>query len=159
MKFPRVSIAGLMIFVAFAAANCAIVGAFLDRPSVWKEMCLFGALPMANLLAAGLLPWLRRRAGIDGFRVGFEVAGALAMAAFLVLSWRYTDTLFRLPQSLFRPYLELRPGFGLVSVALLIFLGPQVAFALLGGWLGRFIFNSSYKHTATITAPPAGVSR
>ena len=140
MKFPRGSIAGLMILVVFAAANFAVVKGCLERPSVWKEMCLFGVLPMANLLAVGLLPWLRRRpdrAGIGGFRVGFEICGLLAMGAFLALSLRYTDYLFQLPQSFFRPYLVLRPGLGLVSSALIIFLGPQIVFALVGGWLGQ----------------------
>jgi len=147
MKIPRGSIAGLMILVVFAADNFAFVKVFLEQPSVRKEMCLFGVLPMANLLAVGLLPWLRRRpdrAGIGGFRVGFEVCGVLAMAAFLALSLRYTDYLFQLPQSFFRPYLVLRPGLGLVSSALLIFLGPQLAFAVLGGYLGRIIHNNLY---------------
>jgi hypothetical protein len=73
------------------------------------------------------------------------------MAAFLALSWRYTDLMFRLPQASFRPYLELRPGVGLVSAALLIFLGPQVALALLGGLLGRLVVKSRPHSMATAT--------
>ena len=103
-----------------------------DRESVpgatvrtgWR-ICVSGVLPMANLLAVGLLPWLRRqphRAGFRGFRVGFEVCGMLAMVAFLALSLRFTDYLFQLPQSFFEPYLKLE---GQASVswpsALLIF--------------------------------------
>jgi hypothetical protein len=142
MKIPRFSIAGLMVFVMFAAANCAAVKGLVQPPSVWKEMCLFGVLPMANLLAIGLLPWLRRRphrVGIGGFRVGFVVCGVLAIVAFLVLSLRYTDYLFQLPQSFFSRCVVLRPGPGLVSSALMIFFGPELAFALLGGCLGRAI--------------------
>jgi hypothetical protein len=131
-----------MTLVAFVAANCAILKGIMARASVWNEVFLLGVLPMANLLAVGFLPWLRRqpdRAGFGGFRVGFEVCGGLAMVAFLVLSLQFTDFFFRLPQSGFHPYLVLRPGLGLVSAALLIFLGPQLAFAVLGGWLGRLI--------------------
>jgi hypothetical protein len=146
MKYPRGSIAGLMILVAFAAANFAIAKGFLQPPSVWKEMCIFGVLPMANLLTVGLLPWLRRRphrAGFGGFRVGFEVCGVLAIVAFVALSLRFTDYLFQLPQSLFEPYLVLRPGVGLVSSCLIIFFGPQLAFAVLGGCVGRLIYNKT----------------
>jgi hypothetical protein len=149
MKFPRVSIAGLMIFVVLAAANFGFMGWFSRRPSVWKEMCLFGVLPMANLLAVGLSPWsLRRRdrVGLGGFRVGFEVCGALGIATFLVLSLRYTDYMFQLPHSIFRPYLVLRPGLGLMSSALLIFFVPQLALAGFGGWLGRYALRDRSRH-------------
>ena len=43
------------------------------------------------------------------------------MATFLALSLRFTDYVFLLPQVSFAPYLHLRPGLGLVSSALLIF--------------------------------------
>jgi hypothetical protein len=138
MKLPRGSIAGLMILVMFAAVNFAAVKGLFQPPSVRKEMCFFGVLPMANLLAVGLLPWLRRRpdrAGLGGFRIGFEVCGLLAIMGFLVLSLRFTDYLFQLPQSFFSPYVVLRPGLGLVSSALMIFFGPQLTFAVLGGCL------------------------
>jgi hypothetical protein len=61
VKFPRSSIAGLMTLVVFVAANGAILKGIMARPSVWKEVFLLGVLPMANLLAVGLLPWLRRQ--------------------------------------------------------------------------------------------------
>jgi hypothetical protein len=142
MKPPRASVSGLMTLVAFVAANCAIVKGITARPSVWNEVFILGFLPMANLLAIGLLPWLRRqpaRVEFGGFRFGFMVCGGLAMTAFLALSLRFTDYLFQLPQTFFEPYLNLRPGLGLVSSALLVFVGPQLAFAGLGGWLGRWL--------------------
>jgi hypothetical protein len=150
MRFPRSSIAGLMTVVVFVAVNCAVLKAILARSSVWNEVFILGVLPMANLLAVGLLPWLRRRparAGIGWFRVGFEVCGGLAMVAFLVASLQFTDFCFWLPQSFFRPYLALRPGLGLVSSALLIFLGPQLAFALVGGGLVRLVGGKVDRHT------------
>jgi hypothetical protein len=137
-----------MTLVAFVAANCAIVKAIMARPSVWNEVFIFGALPMANLLAFGLLAWLRRwpdRAQFGGFRVGFEVCGWLAMVAFLVLSLRFTDEFFVAPQRL-GSYLALRPGLGLVSCAVVTFVGPQLAVAVLGGWLGRVISNKVNQH-------------
>jgi hypothetical protein len=162
MKIPRSSIAGLMVLVVFAAANSAAVKWLFQRPSVWKEMCLFGVLPMANLLAIGLLPWLRRRphrAGFSGFRIGFEVCGVLAIVAFLVLSLRFTDYLFQLPQSFFASYVVLTPGLGLVSSALIIFFGPQLAFAVLGGCLVRLITKHAYKHTLNTTDRIADATR
>jgi hypothetical protein len=148
MKLPRSSIAGLMTLVAFVAANCAIVKTIMARPSVWNEVFIFGALPMANLLAFGLLPWLRRspdRSRFGGFRVGFEICGWVATAAFLVLSLRFTDQFFVAPQQL-GSYLALKPGLGLVSCALVTFVGPQLAVAVLGGWLGRVISNNLNRH-------------
>jgi hypothetical protein len=156
MKLPRVSIAGLMTVVVFVAANCAIVKGITARPSVWNEVFILGVLPMANLLAVGLLPWLRRRPGrsrTDAFRVGFEVCGGLAMVIFFVLSVRYLDFVFQLPQSFSRPYLVLRPGLGLVSAAFLIFVGPQLTFALLGGWLARW-FRRNVDHQPSRVSRP-----
>jgi hypothetical protein len=151
MKLPRSSIAGLMTLVAFVAVNCAIVKGITSRPSVWNEVFILGVLPMANLLAVGLLPWLRRqpdRAGLGGFRVGFEVFGWAAMVAFLLLSLQFTDYFFAAPQSALAPYVMLRPGLGLASFAVLIFVGPQLALAVLGGWLGRLISNKVNQHTS-----------
>jgi hypothetical protein len=140
MKPPRASISGLMTLVAFVAVNCAAVKAITARPSVWNEVFVLGFLPMANLVAIALLPRLRRRparAGLGGFRMGFVACGGLAAAAFLALSLRFTDYMFLLPQIFFEPHLHLRPGLGLVSSALLVFGGPQLVVAGLGGWLGR----------------------
>jgi hypothetical protein len=149
MKLPRWSIAGLMTLVVFVAANCAIVKAIMARPSVWNEVFILGTLPMANLLAVSLLPTLSRRqdrAGIGGFRLGFEVCGMLAMVAFFALSLQYTDHFFLLPQTFFSEYVTLRPGLGLVSAAVVIFFGPQLAIALLGGGIGRFIGDKMNAH-------------
>ncbi len=108
---------------------------------------ILGVLPMANILFVGSLPWLRRsRDGVGGFRVGFLVSGGLAMAVFLALSLSFTDYFFQLPQSWTRPYLVLRPGIGLVSSALLIFLGPQLVLAMFGGLIGRSIMSGAHKY-------------
>jgi hypothetical protein len=59
-------------------ADLAAMKCLFQQPSVWKGMCFFGVLPIANLLSVMLLPWLRRkpyRAGLVGFRIGFEVVG------------------------------------------------------------------------------------
>jgi hypothetical protein len=149
VKLPRISIAALMTLVVFVAANCAILKGIMARPSVWNEVFILGVLPMANLLAIGLLPGLQRqraRSRFGGFRAGFEVCGGLAMVTFLALSLKFTDLFFHFGQSWFQPYLVLTPGLGLVSAVLLAFLGPQLAFAVLGGWLGRLISSKLDQH-------------
>ncbi len=136
MKFPRTSITGLMTRVVFVAANCAMVKGVMTRRSIWSDLFILGFLPMANRVAIGLLPWLRHRpprAGFIGFWARFVVCGGLASATFLILSLRFTDDLFQLPQTFFEPYIHLRPGLGLVSSARLIFVGPQLAFTGFGG--------------------------
>jgi hypothetical protein len=158
VKLPRASIAGLMTLVLFVAVNCAVLRWILPPSSPWTEVFILGALPMANLPAVGLLPWFRHqgdRAKIGGFRVGFEICGALALAAFVGLSLYFADFFFRIPQSLLSPYVILRPGLGLVSFALLLFLGPQIAFALLGGCLGKLISRKRSAHQAAGMKPTA----
>jgi hypothetical protein len=93
-------------------------------------------------LRAATLPTFRfwpQRARFGAFQVGFVVCGLLAMATFFALSWRFSDDVFALPQWFFSAYIRLRPGIGLVSSALIIFVGPQLAFALLGGAVSRFV--------------------
>ena len=51
MKAPRFRIAWIMVAVAIAGINFAAIRAFLDYTSPLGEVLLFGALPMANILA------------------------------------------------------------------------------------------------------------
>ena len=72
---PRFRIAWVMVAVAIAALNLAVIRVLLGSPV--GELVVLGALPMANVLAVGLLIGLRRR-GSRPFLLGFEAFGAMA---------------------------------------------------------------------------------
>ncbi len=105
---------------------------------------LLGALPMANVLAVGMLIGQRRPASRP-FLLGFEAFGAMALVLFIALATSF-------PREVVLPYLtpvlvpiqrtigDDRPFvmFPIVSVVAVALLGwPQVAFALAGGFLSR----------------------
>jgi hypothetical protein len=71
-----------MIFVAIGALNCAVLSTVLTRRTPGVLMVCTGCLPMANILAVGLLLGIRAK-GIRRFLFGFEMAGALSLAMFL----------------------------------------------------------------------------
>jgi hypothetical protein len=138
-----------MVAVAISALDLGAIRALLPRHEHvlddQRGMCLLlGALPMANVLAVGMLVG-RRRPGSRPFLMGFEAFGAKALAIFIALA-----TCF--PREVVLPYLTpvvvplertigydrpfvMFPIVGVVAVALLGW--PQVAFALAGGSLSR----------------------
>jgi hypothetical protein len=82
MRAPRFHLAGAMIFVAVVALNLGAVRALYDDIG---EHLLFDALPTVNILAAvGFAGFRRRR--LRAFAIGFVLAGALSLIAFLVWS-------------------------------------------------------------------------
>jgi hypothetical protein len=149
MKRPRVTIGRLMAVVVFIAVNCGVMR------SVWGTVgplgiIVFGLMPMANLLAAGLIVALRRSWTSGGVRpswVGFAVFGLAAMAAYAVLCLLdlvigYLNVFVRPIEAIFQgggPWMDVIVvliGFPIMWAALAL---PQLAVALLGGWLwGRY---------------------
>ena len=109
------------------------------------DLLALGALPMANVLAVGILIALWRRGGRP-FLLGFVAFGAVALALYLLV-WTFCDHysvrfyIFRVRDPLRKDvgYLEplglLQPVINGVVVVLLGW--PQMAFALLGGFLAR----------------------
>src|SRR4051794_31380971 len=74
----RCSIAALMAVVVLVALDCVAIRTPLSGRSVTAGMLVLGGLPMANILAAGLVPLLPDRSGRCGchrWLVGFEVVG------------------------------------------------------------------------------------
>ena len=145
MKAPRYRIGWLMVAVAIAALDFAAIGAILSSGTGdFGIFLLLGALPMANVLAVGILIGLQS-SGSSPFLLGFEAFGAMALALYVaLLSWR--------PRGLVNPYLlsfirVLEQTVGrdrpFVFIPILCFgsvvmLGwSQVAFALIGGFLCR----------------------
>ncbi len=105
---------------------------------------LLGALPMANVLAVGMLIG-RRRPASRPFLLGFEAFGAMALALFIALAICFprevvlpylTPVLVLIERTIGndRPFVMI-PIVCFVAVALLGW--PQVAFALTGGFLSR----------------------
>jgi hypothetical protein len=145
VKVPRFRIAWLMVAVAIAALDFAAIGAILGSGADdFGIFLLLGALPMANVLAVGILIG-QRRSGSSLFLLGFEVFGAMALALYIALLSccrrelviPYLSSLIRvLEQSVGRnrPFVFLPVLFFGSAVMLGL---PQVAFALIGAFLCR----------------------
>jgi hypothetical protein len=138
-----------MVAVALAAHDFGAIRALLPRHANvlddQRGMCLLlGALPMANVLAVGMLIGQRRPASRP-FLLGFEAFGAMALVLFIGLA-----TCF--PREVMLPCLApvlapIERAIGhdrpLVLIPILCFVAmvllgwPQVTFALAGGFLSR----------------------
>jgi hypothetical protein len=143
VKAPRFRIGWLMVAVAIAAINFGAIQGFLfGWDTGW--LLVLGTLPMANVLAVGMVIG-QKRPGSSPFLLGFEAFGAMALALYINLASCF-------PSEVQIPYLK--PFLGLtekiighnhpfVFIPILFFgsvvmLGwPQMAFALIGGFLFR----------------------
>jgi hypothetical protein len=146
-----------MVFVAIAALNFTAIRAVLDHSGPTSELLGLGVLPMANVLAVGLLIGRWRR-GSRPFLLGFETFGAAALALYVVLTSCLRDEVVI-------PYVNLvvnplekiigrYPPFVIIpiafAVAAILLVLPQVALALIGGFLFR-------EYRITITKRPPRV--
>jgi hypothetical protein len=139
VKAPRFRIAWVMVAVAIAALDFWATRGLLDlRPRRVGGLLLLGALPMANVLAVGLLV-ARQLPRSRPFVLGFEQFGAVALffLIFLVISNGGES----LRDNYLTPMLApLRPAESTnhiligSAVAVMLIL-PQVLFALIGGAL------------------------
>jgi hypothetical protein len=152
VKVPRFRITWLMAFIAIAALELlgmrALSGLqFQSRLLTQVTVALIvGTLPMANILAVGLLTGLRRRNNRP-FLLGFEVFGATALALYIAAVSLFPEELvspaFDLVRERLIPLLWSWPSLSLVVLVVLCFtmmailLLPQLAFALIGGFLLR----------------------
>jgi hypothetical protein len=144
LKAPRFRIAWVMVAVAIAALDFGAIRALIEFNSRARELLLLGALPMANVLAIGML--IRQQSpGIRLFLLGFEVFGAMALALYVALSFLHDNELIsNYLAVLLEPIQKIigqgRP-FVFIPIACfvaVVMLGwPQVAFALMGGFLFR----------------------
>jgi hypothetical protein len=148
VRRPRVGIAWVMMIIAIAALNMGAIRVVSDHANAQTDLLASGTLPMANLLAFGLLVGHRRH-GSRSFLVGFEAFGALALAFYvasiLSLSDRASfgqmivDGYLWLDQKLWAPgSARTIPRVAIAASALSLWLTwPQLTFALLGGFLTR----------------------
>lgn len=105
-----------------------------------SDLIIFGALPMASVLSIGLYPILRSRHEHEreppGL-VGFEVGGLAALLLFLVCSLTMPHSLHDGVGLVLRAIVPVPPGPVFLTAAVILLLLPQLALALLGGWLYR----------------------
>jgi hypothetical protein len=138
-----------MVATALVALELAAIRAVSDHSRPDTYLLAMGALPMANVLAFGLLVGCRYR-GSRSFLVGFEALGALALAFYVKAIVSPFDGR-SLSQIVVAGYLWLAwdllptgvartvPRMLIAYVALSLWLTwPQLAFALAGGLFTRF---------------------
>jgi hypothetical protein len=144
VKVPRFRIAGLMVLVAIMALNFGAIRALLTTQSPLSSKAPgvlgLGALPMANLLAVGMLVGRPRSRPCTSSR-GFAASGAAALGLYITGAWLFSERLLM-------SYLYL--GLGPISrtigqswpvapisilyvIAVVMLSLPQVTLALIGG--------------------------
>jgi hypothetical protein len=137
LKLPHFSISTLMALVALVALDFGVVRTLFDHRFVPRDVCdllTFGILPMANVLALGLFPFLTRSGRVVSRprRIGFEVFGAVGLVLLLVCCLLATGTIHEgVPRLLW----FLSPGWLFLVGASLLMLFPPMALGLLGAWI------------------------
>jgi hypothetical protein len=158
VKIPPFRIAWAMAFVAVIALEFGAIRALSAMQlranlegsrdlSLMIGALALGAVPMANILAVGLLIGLWRR-GTHPFLWGFETFGASALALYVAGVSLLTEELARLLFDLivkhlfttlwngpYRNYVGHLIGYSVMIAVLAL---PQVAFALIGGFVFRY---------------------
>jgi hypothetical protein len=146
VKLPRLTISNLMALVLLVALDiwvCQALPLVGPQPIAdldLSDLLIFGALPMANVLAIGLAPLSRARGEHEGRRpalVGFEVGGLAALIVLLAGSLTLTHSLHEGVGHLLKTIGLVPPGPVFLTAAVILLLLPQLALALLGARLGR----------------------
>jgi hypothetical protein len=144
VKAIRFRIAWVMVGIAIAALDFAVIRAMLRYPEI--GFFVLGALPMANVLVVCTLVASQRR-GNRPFLLGFAASGMMGLVLFVALMnfdqhqngpiFYYLSLLY-VPMDkavgLDRPYVRIPLECSVVVGMLTL---PQVAFALIGGFLSR----------------------
>ena len=150
MKMPRFRIAWLMAVVAIVVLDFGMMRRWnSDAPGHHtNEVLIVGGLPMANLLAIGLLI-VRQRLRSSPFLLGFAVFGAMALGLFVATTILCTGIWFEpylnlvldpIMNSLGRPMtLTIAQMLMLCSIVAVMLGLPQLAFAVVGGLLFRML--------------------
>jgi hypothetical protein len=144
MKAPRFRIVWVMVAVAIVAFDFAAGRAMVESGGNAGGFLTLGALPMANILAVAILIG-RRRPGSRPSLLGFETFGTMALALYVVLTIVFdvdlvachlTPVLDPMAEAVgtFPPFISIRV---LCSATMAMLLLPQVAFALIRGFLFR----------------------
>jgi hypothetical protein len=137
-----------MVLTAIAALDLGAIRAVSDHLGPMRGMLALSALPMANVLAFGLLVGCLHR-GSRPYLVGFEALGALALAFYVtaILSPSHRESV---PQMIVLGYLRLAwglwPSGAARTIPRMLIAGsalslwvtwPQLALAMVGGSFTR----------------------
>jgi hypothetical protein len=144
VRLPRFSIASIMAVIGIVAIDFAAIRAMLGYPEL--GLFVLGVVPMANALAVGILIG-QQRPGSRPFLIGFEAFGVMAMALFVAFASTapvgygpinsYLALLILPMDKIISPDRPL-VYFPIACFVIVVMLAwPQVAFALLGGFLSR----------------------
>jgi hypothetical protein len=148
LRFRITTVLALIAIAAFDLAAIRTLVAYRDYMPLGEliHMCdllLVGALPMANVLVFSMLAGLRRFRS-SPFFLGFEVFGAMALSFFVMMTiffdripWLYVQPVVNyLLKNLWQYGIFVHlPAVCSAAAAMLVL--PQVAFALIGGFLFR----------------------
>jgi hypothetical protein len=143
MKMPRITIAWMMAIIVVAAIDLAAIRALYLTKSVIGALIVFGSMPMASILVLGVPSVVKGPSGrgkIHPFLIGFESVGWTVLLVYTGSAILYPEFVGELVQRLLESF-----GLPLVSgtnplvlfCVVLIPLLPQLALALVGGWLNQ----------------------
>jgi hypothetical protein len=158
VKFLRFRIASVMVFVAIIGFNCWAIQTILEYRS-WIVKAGIGGLPMAHILIIVPLVSFPYR-GCRRFLLGFEVFGAAAVILCLALMIHEPPFFLRsynqrlVINPLVRAWgvpMNWRDSQWLICGLLqsLLVTLPQLAFALIGGFLFRNVWQPTRKQPST----------
>jgi hypothetical protein len=139
VKWPRFSIFDVMALVALVAIDIAALRLLAKAEAADQELAglmALGVLPLANVLAFGMARLMRARSSghrARRFWAGFEAFGLVALLLFIAGTSFATHALYQAVDATIRPLVN--PGRPVTHIILPALLLPQLAFAILGGWL------------------------
>jgi hypothetical protein len=147
----RISIASICILIALVAVDCAWYRrAFHEHRSAFgfskAPASAFdtGVIPMSNILAIGIYKVAARKVRAGPFLVGFEVAGLVAIVAFMALGWTWPDGLRLWLRPMFWVWSSWssgeKPDIYILIGNMACFLPVQLLLASSGGLLARVLF-------------------
>ncbi len=142
MRPFRFSIAEMMVVVVIVAVNLSALRLLMNPFWAWQrqlfELIVVGALPLANMLAIGLLYGFHQRSGhknIPPSLVLFEVWGWAALLAWIGCFALFTEPIHnaadRFARSIISPNTSLS-GLGFLALLVGVLLLPPLAVALVG---------------------------
>jgi hypothetical protein len=147
MTTPRISVQSVMAAMIVIALDCVMVRAVESRPGLTTtlQLVIWGALPMANLLAVGLALLLRESGGRRPFLRGFVAFGAIALGAFVGCALLWRGWIVERLETILTPLVgamdsDISPAWmAIVQLGVLpaFLLLPQLLVALVGGVLTR----------------------
>jgi hypothetical protein len=143
MKMPRFTIAWIMVIIVVAAIDLAAIRALDGTRSLIRGLLVWGSMPMASILVLGIPSVIRGLSGsgkIHPFLIRFELVGWTVLLVYTGSAILFPEFVGELVQHLLESSdLPLVSGTNplVLFYVVLIPLLPQLALALVGGWLNQ----------------------